>query len=116
MPMAPPDTGLFGRQSLDRQIGDEILLGRLLPRAKDLEFVFEGRHQARVVTLTLASVIPGMRSMNPESRSHHLWIPRCAIAHLRFASNGAPRNGGGTKRNTTLVERFLASNHNKAVS
>jgi len=31
-------------------------------------------------------VIPGHRkAMNPESRADHLGIPRCAIAHLRFA-------------------------------
>jgi hypothetical protein len=36
--MTLPDTGLFGRQSLDIWIGEEILVGRLLLRAKDLEF------------------------------------------------------------------------------
>jgi len=44
--MTLPDTGLFGRQSLDKWRGEEILLGRLLLRAKDLKFVFEGCHQA----------------------------------------------------------------------
>lgn len=57
--MTLPDTGLFGRQSLDKWIGEEILLGRLLLCAKDLKFV-------------LAVIKP--------------------------------------------VERFLASNHNKAIS
>ena len=35
-----------------------------------------------------------MRSMNPESRVHHLRSSRCAIAHLRFAPSGPPRNDG----------------------
>jgi hypothetical protein len=34
----------------------------------------------------LNPVIPGHReAMNPEFRADHLGIPRCAIAHLRFA-------------------------------
>ena len=43
--------------------------------------------------------------MNPESRSHHFWIPRCAIAHLRFVPNGARRNDCGTKRQKQDAER-----------
>ena len=38
-PMTLADTGLFGRQSLHKWIGEEIRLGRLLLRAKDLKFV-----------------------------------------------------------------------------
>jgi hypothetical protein len=42
------------------------------------------------IILRLSPSFRGARSANPESRNYNLWIPRCAIAHLRFGRSGRP--------------------------
>ncbi len=72
-PMTLPDTGLFGRQSLDKWTGEEILVGLLL-RAKDLKFVLAvikpvERFLARIMTRRFRRVVePFAKSTNSTHR------------------------------------------------